>query len=122
MKAIIIGAPIEIEGEPAEIAALVDLVVTGKVASEHKHRWRIAELDGSATVKGSCWCGESRDFDPHLPEGKFTAGAVTPKNAQPNLAPVNVVAVAKKTRHAGGRRCRGCGELGHRIDRCPQAA
>lgn len=94
MKAIIIGAPIEIEGEPAEIAALVDLVVTGKIASEHKHRWRIAELDGRRRSKA-----------------RATAVA-TDKPAKP----------AKPIKRTGKRKCRLCGQVGHRSDKCPAAA
>lgn len=104
MKAIITGTPLQIEGEPAEIAQLVELLSTGAVMVEHVHRWRIAELDGSATVKGSCWCGQEREFEPHLPDGVRANNSTLFAKEPPRIGGENVVAVKKP------QRCRRCGE------------
>lgn len=111
MKAIIIGAPIQLEGEPAEIAQLVDLLTSGKVAVEHVHRWRIDELDGSETVKGRCWCGVEKDFNPMAPEkGKSNTDLFVKEGPTPVRAP------EKKARV-----CKVCGAEGHDVRKCPVA-
>lgn len=101
MRALIHGAPIEIEGEPAEIAELIELVTTQAVFIEHKHRWRIGELDGAPTVRGTCLCGAEREFDPHIPAKNWketgNAGAIT--------TPAAIASPA-----AGSRKCGRCGQ------------
>jgi len=86
MRAIIAGTPIEVEGEPAEIAQLVELCTTKAVVVEHRHHWKIADLDGSELVAGSCWCGAARDFQTVLTTTQpaaYAAAAATTGGKRP---------------------------------------
>jgi hypothetical protein len=113
MKALITGAPVQIEGEPAEIAQLVELLTSGRVLVEHVHRWRIDELDGSELVKGRCWCGLEKDFNPHT---EASAGAFSINGKHPEIT----AATHQRHLNGNGRKCRTCGQVGHRKDKCPQ--
>lgn len=125
MRAIIVGAPLQIEGEPAEIAQLVELLTTKAVLVEHVHRWRIGDLDGSATVKGACWCGQVREFNPHVPDGAYKGtehlGLGRGKDAD-RIPGENVVAVPRQKGQKGGNSgprplCTVCGRK-HKFGRC----
>lgn len=122
----IVGAPIQIEGEPAEIAQLVSLLTSGEVAVEHVHRWTIAALDGSATVMGRCWCGQERQFDPHGPDSlaKWNSHLFERNDAPADRAAAISPPVAARTKatRKGGRKCGRCGEAGHRANKCPTRA
>lgn len=125
MRAVINGAPLEIEGEPAEIAQLVELLTTQAVFVEHKHRWRIGELDGSPTVRGACWCGAEREFDPTVPERSTGLGAPTSvlglagANHDEAKQRAGIGRRAKGTR-GGPHPCSVCGQDGHNKRTCPQ--
>jgi hypothetical protein len=64
MKAVITGTPVQIEGEPAEIAQLVELLSAGAVMVEHVHTWKLGLPDDNGVCHGRCWCGTERDFAP----------------------------------------------------------
>lgn len=64
MKAVITGTPVQIEGEPAEIAQLVELLSSGAVMVEHVHAWKLSTPDDNGVCHGRCWCGLERDFAP----------------------------------------------------------
>jgi hypothetical protein len=118
MKAIITGTPVEIEGEPAEIAALVELLSTGAVMIEHVHRWRISdEKDGIAPA--ACWCGQQRTFAPYDMENLGFNNA--PK---PRLVDADVDGPVAATKKRGGKKrggagaCSNCGQRGHTRRTC----
>jgi hypothetical protein len=113
LKAIIVGAPIQLDGEPAEIAQLVDLLTSGRVAVEHTHRWRIDELDGADRIKGRCWCGQERDFDTQV---RHTL------NPRSDPKPPRNTSTGQKALPTtpAARRCKQCGGIGHDRRKCPQ--
>ena len=77
MKAVITGTPVQIEGEPAEIAQLVELLSSGAVMVEHVHTWKLGTPDDNGVCHGKCWCGTERNFAPwgetQLSRGDSTA-------------------------------------------------
>lgn len=116
MRAVITGTPLQIEGEPAEIAQLVELLSTGAVLVEHVHHWKLADLDGSESVTGRCWCGQERQFNPiadRANNNPLFAKATTETNG---VVPVVASNGVKKQ-----RTCKVCGQVGHDIRKCPQA-
>jgi hypothetical protein len=119
MRAIIVGAPIEVEGEPAEIAQLVELMTSGVVKVEHVHRHRLDDPDDNGIQRGVCWCGDARTYAPWDAANRSNvptiAKAATPI-AQPNVVAVRRSKAPKAAK--GARRCKRCRQPGHRADNC----
>ena len=108
MRAVITGTPVTIEGEPAEIAQLVELLSAGAVMVEHVHHWKLDPEDESGVAAGRCWCGQERAFAPY---GVVDVAPATPGVAHTNGA--KPVAVATT-----GRKCSRCGLSGHTSRKC----
>mgnify|MGYP001572601535 CR=1 FL=1 len=127
MRAIIVGTPLQIEGEPAAIAQLALLLMDGSVVVEHAHHWQIpAEHDGNGVYTATCWCGQTRMMAPYdaLDRARSTGTNATLGLATSSYDPVKAEAAAARR---GGRRrgpygCRGCGVVGHRKAQCPERA
>lgn len=110
MKALITGTPVQIEGEPAEIAQLVELLSSGAVMVEHVHHWRLDQPGDDGLQHGRCWCGQERDFAPFDPANRTNAPTIA--HDPPARAAVNVVAVS------GARRPCGCSAKGKHRRTC----
>jgi hypothetical protein len=107
MRAILPNSNIEIEGDPAELAQLARILQSGDMLVEHVHRFRIVDVaDENGAQTGSCTCGVSRQFTPWA-DNAHTQISLNGKTATQNSA-------------AAGRKCRTCGQAGHRKDKCPQ--
>lgn len=113
MRALITGTPVQIEGDPAEIAQLVELMSTGAVMVEHVHHWRLDLPDDEGLQMGRCWCGTEKTFAPF-----DRPHAIAVKAGQAGAAG-RAAAIAKKTR-GGAHPCGECGEVGHNRRTCPQ--
>lgn len=106
MKALVNNTPLQVEGEPAEIAQLVDLLSSGAVMVEHTHHFRLGDADDRGVQKGACWCGAARDFAPWG----------TPDAPGGNIARAKGLAGAAAA--AAARKCRACGGVGHTARTC----
>ena len=120
MKAVITGTPVQIEGEPAEIAQLVELLSSGAVMVEHVHHWRLGLPDDDGIQQGTCWCGTEKAFAPFDASNRRNTIAVKDQ-AQARTA-ANVVALGQRGKPAKIRTCKRCGVQGHDVRKCPQAA
>lgn len=121
------GAPVQLEGEPAEIAQLVELLTTNAVRVEHVHRWRIGDADDQGVQRGECWCGASKDFAPW--NGMNEARASTSSLGLGGATHDAEKAKASAERRGGKRgrelqithrTCKHCGQAGHDRRTCPQ--
>jgi len=100
MRAPLPRSNIEVEGEPAEIAQLAQLLQDGAVMVEHVHRWRIPDSgDEQGMQRGACACGAEKQFAP------WGADGATPA-AREAKAPT------------GKRKCGKCGKAGHTAPSC----
>ena len=114
MKALITGTPVQIEGEPAEIAQLVELMSSGAVMVEHVHQWRLGQPDENGVTAGRCWCGTERNFAPfgEAGTGQFSGTANAHQRGE---AP-------SQMKRASGRVCKICKQSGHDSRKCPEKA
>ena len=118
MKALITGTPMQIEGEPAEIAQLVELLSSGAVMVEHVHHWRLELPDDEGLQQGRCWCSATKTFAPWADVSNKPS--VAKKSDVQGSAPQNVVATPRaKVTRKGTRWCGYCHQAGHQANRCP---
>lgn len=110
MRALVTGTPLEVEGEPAEIAQLVELLSTGAVMVEHVHRFKLPPPDESDIITGSCWCGMTKEFSPYMNAPKPIA---QPRPAVEELP--DAPGITNVVRQ--GRTC-GCGPKGKHGKNC----
>lgn len=110
MRALITGTPLQVEGEPAEIAQLVELMSTGAVMVEHVHHFRLGLPDDQGIQEGVCWCGTKKSF---APWGDPSAARQTPV--------ISVKGAEKRAEfEKKARTCKHCGIVGHDRRKCPE--
>ncbi len=111
MRAIITGTPIELDGEPAEIAQLAELLISGAVVTEHVHRWRgPTAADENGAYQATCWCGQEKLLQPFTGEydrANWTVGSVDSENAR-----------KAATAYVANKRPCGCGPKGKHLKTC----
>src|SRR3989304_5182374 len=122
MKAVITGTPVQIEGEPAEIAQLVELLSSGAVMVEHVHTWKLGTPDENGVCHGKCWCGTERNFAPF--EGQPSFGRSTAHlglgGTYDETKDRESIERRKKGTRGGPNNCSVWGGLGHNKSKCPQ--
>lgn len=121
MRALITGTPVQIEGEPAEIAQLVELMSTGAVMVEHVHHFRLDLPDDQGLQVGKCWCGTEKNFAPWGETAQPRAFRI--KDEVAPRSPENAVGAAVGAGRGGKpksmRTCKLCGAKGHDVRKCP---
>lgn len=116
MKALITGTPVQIEGEPAEIAQLVELMSSGAVMVEHVHHWRLELPDEDGVQEGRCWCGQVKAFAPWGETANKNAFAI--KDHAVKRAPENAIGAAVGAKVQRPNRPCGCGPMGKHGKNC----
>lgn len=109
MRALITGTPVQIEGEPPEIAQLVELMSSGAVMVEHVHRRRLGDADDQGVQQGICWCGTTKAFAPWGETSEKRAFRINEGTTPAQQA-------------VKARTCKRCGVAGHDVRKCPQPA
>ena len=79
MRACITVAGVVLEGSIDALPQLLHAMKDAGVPTLHPHHFLIAPLDGEESVRGTCWCGATREFSTVLATSQMAVAAAVAK-------------------------------------------